>query len=154
MITYLKGDATDPSAKGAKIIAHVCNDQGGWGRGFVLAISKRWKKPETAYREWFNSGSRDDFNLGNVDFVQVKNDILVANMIAQQGYKTSNSIPIRYEALRKCLEEVCEVAKYNSASVHMPRIGCGLSGGSWDIVGPMIEEIFKDVKVFVYDYNS
>lgn len=34
-ITYLKGDATAPQAKGVKLIVHVCNDLGGWGKGFV-----------------------------------------------------------------------------------------------------------------------
>ena len=39
-INYLKGDATEPTKKPA-IICHVCNDIGGWGRGFVLALSKK-----------------------------------------------------------------------------------------------------------------
>lgn len=42
-INYLKGDATNPASAGNKIIVHVCNDIGGWGKGFVMAISKRWK---------------------------------------------------------------------------------------------------------------
>ncbi len=42
-IQYLKGDATSPQAKGTKIIAHICNDIGGWGKGFVLAVSKDGK---------------------------------------------------------------------------------------------------------------
>ena len=45
-IIYLKGDATKPEGLGTKIIAHVCNDVGLWGKGFVLAVSKRWKFPE------------------------------------------------------------------------------------------------------------
>lgn len=49
-ITYLKGDATTPQARGNKIIAHVCNDLGGWGKGFVLAISKRWPEPAAKAR--------------------------------------------------------------------------------------------------------
>ncbi|WP_141207933.1 hypothetical protein [Streptomyces griseorubiginosus] len=32
-ITYTRGDATAPSVKGVKLIAHVCNDIGGWGGG-------------------------------------------------------------------------------------------------------------------------
>ena len=28
VIKYIKGDATQPQAKGNKIIAHVCNDEG------------------------------------------------------------------------------------------------------------------------------
>ncbi|MBV9509840.1 MAG: Appr-1-p processing protein, partial [Caulobacteraceae bacterium] len=52
-ITYLKGDATQPTGKGNKIIAHICNDLGGWGKGFVLALSKRWPQPEAAFRQWY-----------------------------------------------------------------------------------------------------
>lgn len=48
---FLKGDATQPQAKGNKIITHVCNDLGGWGKGFVVAISKRWPEPEIEYRK-------------------------------------------------------------------------------------------------------
>lgn len=35
-IHYVKGDATCPMTPGTKIIAHICNDRGGWGKGFVL----------------------------------------------------------------------------------------------------------------------
>lgn len=57
LIQYLIGDATQPSAGGNKIITHVCNDIGGWGKGFVTAISKQWPQPEKQYRQWFKSGS-------------------------------------------------------------------------------------------------
>lgn len=63
MINYLKGDATNPEISGNKIIAHICNDVGGWGKGFVVAVSKRWKEPELSYREWYKSG--ENFNLGD-----------------------------------------------------------------------------------------
>ena len=32
-INYVKGDATAPSGNGPMIIAHICNDVGGWRRG-------------------------------------------------------------------------------------------------------------------------
>ena len=54
-INYLNGDATNPTGNGNKIIVHICNDIGGWGKGFVMAISKRWKQPEHQYREWFKT---------------------------------------------------------------------------------------------------
>lgn len=31
-IQYIKGDATCPHAEGNKIIAHICNNIGGWGK--------------------------------------------------------------------------------------------------------------------------
>lgn len=93
-ITYLKGDATNPMAKGNKIIAHICNDVGGWGKGFVLAISRKWKEPEKAYRKWYKD--KNDFKLGEVQLIPVTDYISICNMIGQKGTKTaSKGAPIR-----------------------------------------------------------
>ena len=153
-ITYLKGDATCPQAKGAKVICHVCNDIGGWGKGFVLAISKRWKQPEAEYRRWHAAGAAGGFALGAVQFVQVQPDTWVANMVGQRGIKRGRSgPPIRYEAVAECLREVAAKARELGASVHMPRIGCGLAGGEWSRVEPIIVEALcrAGVEVTVYD---
>ena len=63
-LKIIKGDATSPQAKGVKIIAHICNDRGGWGKGFVVAISRRWPEPEEAYRAWHRDRAQNDFSLG------------------------------------------------------------------------------------------
>src|SRR5512135_1507635 len=111
-ITYLKGDATQPQAEGNRIIAHVCNDQGGWGKGFVAAISKRWSEPEAAYRSWYSDRSESDFGLGAIQLVQVEPTQWVANMVAQHGYNTTTSgPPIRYEAVRTCLRKLAVETK-------------------------------------------
>ena len=154
-ITYLRGDATAPSVPGAKVIAHVCNDAGGWGKGFVVAISKRWRAPESDYRAWSRAGS-DTFYLGAVRLVQVESELWVANMIAQHGYKRTNEgPPIRYEALRQSLATLAAEAHTRSASVHMPRIGCGLAGGTWEQVEPLITATLctAGVATFVYDFG-
>jgi O-acetyl-ADP-ribose deacetylase (regulator of RNase III) len=154
-IRYLKGDATVPQAKGKKIIAHICNDLGGWGMGFVLAISKRWQEPEGHYRKWHNE--REEFHLGAAQFVQVEPTIWVANMIGQHGMKTgSKGPPIRYDAVEACLKKVAERAKELGASVHMPRIGCGLAGGKWEKIEPIIERtlLASQIEVFVYDFDG
>lgn len=164
MITYLKGDVTVPQCAGTKIIAHMCNNMGGWGKGFVLAISKRWKQPEDLYRKWHKTkfyhdglGSDDNFCLGNIQLVPIDKYIFVANMIAQQGMKTgSNGPPIRYDALETCLSKLSEMALDIQASVHMPRIGCGLAGGKWEKVEPIIQKTLNNVNVnvYVYDYEG
>lgn len=153
MIEYIKGDATNPIGKGNKIIAHICNDIGGWGKGFVLAISKKWKLPEQEYREWYKS--KENFRLGEIQIIPVTEYISVANMIGQRGIKTgSKGVPIRYDAVEQCLEKVVNEAEKLSASVHMPRIGCGLAGGKWEMIEPIIQRtlISKDIPVVVYDF--
>lgn len=156
-ITYLKGDATLPQAQGTKIIAHICNDIGGWGKGFVLAISRRWSVPEKAYREWYENRMHESFKLGDIQLVKAEESIYVANMIAQHGIRPTSEggAPIRYEAVSDCLEKLCIEAKKLNASVHMPRIGCGLAGGTWDRIETIIMKTLSenDIDVFVYDFE-
>jgi O-acetyl-ADP-ribose deacetylase (regulator of RNase III) len=154
-IHYVRGDATQPRAKGNKVIAHVCNDLGGWGKGFVLAVSRRWPEPEAAYRAWHKDRSKNDFGLGAVQIVQVEPYVWVANMVAQRGMRTgSNGPPIRYEAVRACLNKLAAEARRLGASVHMPRIGCGLAEGRWEMIEPIIldELVSQEVEVMVYDF--
>lgn len=147
MIEYVTGDATKPVGTGPKLLIHVCNDAGGWGAGFVLAVSKRWKEPERAYRAWRN---RPDFTLGRIQVVDVTKSLSVVNMLAQEGYR-GRGPHIRYDALRQCLDAVAELARERGASVHCPRIGCGLAGGRWENVAPLIESALIGVPVHVYD---
>ncbi|CAM5304452.1 hypothetical protein STANM337S_00515 [Streptomyces tanashiensis] len=84
-IAYVRGDATAPQAKGVKIVAHVCNDLGGWGKGFVLALSRRWPEPEAAFRRWHRERAGNDFGLGAAQFVQVEPYVWVANLVGQRG---------------------------------------------------------------------
>ncbi|QFZ21309.1 macro domain-containing protein [Saccharothrix syringae] len=155
-LRIIKGDATSPQAKGPKVIAHVCNDLGGWGKGFVLAISKRWPEPERAYRSWHRARAGNDFALGATQLVQVRPDTWVANMVAQHGIRTgSGGPPIRYDAVARCLATLADHALRLGASVHMPRIGCGLAGGKWELVEPLVTEALsaRDVPTTVYDFD-
>ena len=157
MIHYLKGDATQPTVKGVKIIAHICNDMGAWGAGFVMALSKRWLQPELSYRRI----RQVDRNLGVVQLVNVQEDpdgkiIYVANMIAQHNVRPMvvdnvQIPPIRYDALATCLRKLGDDAHQYEATVHMPRIGCGLAGGDWTTVEKLINECCPNIDVYVYD---
>lgn len=163
-IEYRVGDATRPKGDGTKVIAHICNDAGMWGAGFVVAVSKRWELPERQYRNAYRD-EKTALKLGDVQMVKIPREytvgegqIVVANMVAQAGTGFRNGPPIRYDALKQCLGQIALWAMTGSgvvgfASVHMPRIGTGLAGGTWDKIEPLIEEqvTFWDVPVIVYD---
>lgn len=154
-ITYVTGDATEPIGSDPKILVHVCNDRGRWGKGFVVAISKRWKEPEAAFRRWYSEGGADPFELGQVLIVAVADELWVANLVGQEGMGAKAGVPpVRYEAIARGLERVAEFAQQHGASVHMPRIGCGLAGGKWEEIEPVIERtlLAKGVAVTVYDF--
>ena len=110
MISCVNGDATLPVGGGNKIIAHVCNNVGAWGKGFVLSLSKEHPLSEKEYRSWYQERppwDKKPFALGEVQLVQTKESVWVANMIGQHGILEKNGVPpIRYDALRYCLQEV------------------------------------------------
>lgn len=164
MINYVNGDATLPTGSGNKLIVHIVNDLGKWGNGFVVALSKRWKMPELAYREWYKNKSKNDFISGAIQVVAVEPDIHVVNMIAQHGISMyiKNGIvdeiaeevpPIRYDALHDCLSKVCAIAKKHNMTVHGPRFGAGLAGGDWTLIEKIINDelISNGVSVTIYD---
>jgi len=146
-INYVKGDATSPQGEGLKIIPHICNNVGGWGAGFVLALSRKWSEPEKIYR------AKKLYNLGDVDFVYVEEGIFVANMIAQNdvisNLRTGQKAPIRYYALTEALYKVNEFAEENNGSIHAPMFGSGLAGGDWNKIEDILRRI-TTVPVTIY----
>ena len=160
MITYLKGSATEPQGVGNKVVAHVCNDIGAWGRGFVLSLSKKWPEAERSYRRWYQEQDEvDEYKpmiLGKVMLVPVADGITVANMIGQHGIlrKEGCAPPIRYGAIEECLLQVATFARDTTATVHMPRFGCGLAGGKWSLIEPIVQRALHDIDVFVYDLEG
>jgi hypothetical protein len=63
---YVIGDATAPQGDGPRVIVHVCNDVGKWGKGLVLALSGRWPEAEGRYRARYQGEESTPFALGGV----------------------------------------------------------------------------------------
>jgi len=156
-LRYIIGDATRPEGTGPQLLVHVCNDIGGWGRGFVMALSKVSRKPEEAYKRWSAGETDQPFQLGEVQFVYVSEEFTVANLIGQHDIARRNrptaEPPVRYEAIRRGLRQVRALAQTRGGSVHMPRIGAGLAGGDWGRIESIILEelVAHGLPVTVYD---
>ena len=159
MLTYRTGDAMQPDGTDSRILVHVCNDQGHWGAGFVVALSRRFKQPEAAYRAWATgkTDTQEPFELGRVQFVDVEPGLWVANLIGQHDIarqaRPASRPPVRYDAIREGLGQVRAVAQAHQASVHMPRIGAGLTGGDWTVIEGIVQEelVNQGIPVTVYD---
>lgn len=155
-LSYLVGDATDPHHDGTAVIAHIGNNKGGWGKGFSGALSRRWPLAERYYRDWHRHGRafNPPFELGEVQLLQVTDELWVATMIAQDGYRSAaNPVPLDLTALRRCLRTLADEATRLPASVHAPRIGTGLGGGDWNDIEPLIGAtlLAAGVPTTVYD---
>lgn len=159
MIKYVVGDATLPSSRPA-VIVHVVNDCGKWGAGFSGALGRRYPWAETSFRVWAAGGpdclAEPRYRLGRAFVCGVGEPVLaVAHLCAQRGVGTDRR-RVDYDALGQALCNAVERVKvfYPGASFHMPRIGCGLAGGRWGDVEPLIEEHLGQFDVTVYDLES
>jgi O-acetyl-ADP-ribose deacetylase (regulator of RNase III) len=174
MVNYIVGDATEPVVdSGIRIIVHINNDCGAWGGGFTAALSKKWSQPEEKYREWHSYvlNNMSFLPLGQIQLVEIPlyrggAPLYVANMIAQHKFvSVDNPVAVRYNELAKCLHSLNEWAKNMVAmrkemiktedkcvvTFHMPRIGCGIAGGDWNTVLPIISILSNGNEVYVYD---
>lgn len=168
-IKYVKGDATWPAPDDkTKVILHCCNDLGGWGSGFVVALSNRYLNVDVAYRNWFHqTGAVSPFDilyesskvpgLGEIQVLELSPKLLLCNMIGQHGVgHLGVTPPIRYEAFEQgfqALNDFFSLMDITDASIHCPRLGCGLAGGDWAKVSDLLMEHFvsNSFPVTVYD---
>lgn len=152
-IKFVHGDVLDARGSEPKIICQLVNDQARtWGGGVARSTARKFPNAQRAFAAWIISIPRSK-RLGEVHFTDAAESVFIASLVGQQGYGESSAPRIRYTALERCLERVVEFASERSASVHMPRIGSGTSGGSWDTVEEMIRStlVADGVPVTVYD---
>jgi O-acetyl-ADP-ribose deacetylase (regulator of RNase III) len=151
---FAKGNAANPIGGGFRYILQVCNDTGAYGAGFSGVLSRRWPMIESNYRQWWRSRN-GELQLGDIQVVQVQSDTAVINMIGQHGIgpDEDGNPPIRYDGLEKALSNAGVLISDEKGTAHMPRIGCGLAGGSWDLVEPLVVEQLskRGINVTVYD---
>lgn len=152
MLHYLIGSATDP-IKTPALLPHIVNNKGRWGSGYVIAVSKKDKKPEEMYYRWYKREKEEgkDLPLGAVQICPYVDGCEVANMVGQHDTKPiDGEPPIRYESLRQALKSVYHYAGQNNLTVHMPRIGAQRSGGDWNQIEAIIKEEMGDIETYVY----
>lgn len=158
---YLTEDVMEEDMMTPVIVAHICNDVGKWGAGFTKTLSGEWPEAETHYRVWYQNRGHNDFRLGSIQHVSVGSSIWVVNMVAQMGVGTAQ-VRVRYWAVEACLKLLSDFARACEADrqhqdihteIHMPKIGCGLGGGDWDCMEPLIQEHLVDegTKVIVHE---
>lgn len=138
-ILYTVHDATQPLNFGPlpKAIAHVCNNLGQWGSGFVLAINKAYGLgPREFYKKYIQDCTENgNFPLGDVYTYHTSSGIHILNMIAQDNRREEPPY-IDYNALYDCMRNI------EIPLIQMPTIGIGIGGGEWKEVSKTIRRGF------------
>ena len=152
-IRVVHGDIFRPRGSGPKILCQMVNDRATkWGGGVARKMASRYPDAETSFAGQFVEIPRNH-RLGTVVFAKATEDITVASLIAQEGFGRSLFPRIRYRALAQCLETISTRALNKNESVHMPKIGTGVSGGDWLTIEELLDDTFvrAGVPVTVYE---
>lgn len=130
-------------------IAHGVNCQGGFGSGIAGQIAKIYPEVKESYLRQFDFG----WGLGQVDGVKTDSGKYVFNCATQFEYGYDGKKYVNYGAVYECLKYVRNFCKNRDIKVlGLPRIGCGLAGGDWNVVKALIEEIFDgSMEVIIYE---
>jgi hypothetical protein len=165
MPTYIEGDLFDDAFDRPTIIAHVCNDKGGWGSGFVIPLAERFPESAACYRAWHANKFEKEhidhligwsthpiFARGQTQYVRVQEDTIVANMVAQT---LGGARPLFYNDLARCMDHVADFDPDLNHRIVCPMFGSGLAGGDWNVVERLIEDCWErrgiDVTVYYFE---
>lgn len=131
------------------VIVQSCNCCGPMG-GLAGAIKRKWPIVEEAYLALLASKPKKEnfLFLGDYQLIEVKYDqLFVCNVFGQLNI-SSTERQTEYCALNEGLRKFKEwwhVISCDSINVYFPYLfGCGLGGGSWEIVSNIIDYHFPD----------
>lgn len=139
----IKGDLLDITEG---IICHQVNCQRVAGAGLALQIRKKWPG-------WYDAFLEQPPKLGKCWLLQTyttKRSSWIASLYAQEFY--GSGLQTSYSAFERALSSLQEMqnmdlngSRFGPHQVYVPRgIGCGLAGGDWNVIEPLIERYFPN----------
>ena len=153
MIKHIKCDIFK---SGADVICHQVNCQGVMGSGIARQVKEKYPSVyETYYELCKLYKDKPSELLGCVLTRNVRNEIRIDNLFAQENFGYNGKCYTDYNALRKCLNLVAN--SYSNKTIAIPYLmGCCRGGGDWNIVYKMIEEVFadSDCEILICEYNG
>lgn len=157
MITrYIKGDITETELK---YIAHGVNCQNKMGSGVAKALFTKFPNIKSEYHDYLNGLSYIKYSveLGEVQTVLSKNKVIF-NCFTQWNYGYDGKKYVNYSAIVKSFINLLDKVGYEIAFGHpiaIPKIGCGLAGGDWNIVEQLINDtVGDDLEIWVYELED
>jgi len=116
------------------IIGHQVNMQGIMGAGLAKQIADIYPVVYEKYIEDYQNRK-----LGDVLTVAINQRLVIANIFGQENIGT-DEVQTDYGALADGFLLLNQYAQVTNLPVYLPEgIGCGLAGGNWETVKPLIQ---------------
>lgn len=148
MTEVVFGDAVQALQDGRiQVLGHQVNLDGVMGAGIARQIARTWPVVLTSYRAALHDNA---LTLGGAHIVSVGPNQWVAN-IAGQRRPARWGRATDYEALAAGLDVMAAFLQAHDATGGIPYgIGCGLAGGDWAVVEPLIHRAFASSRLTLF----
>jgi len=133
------------------IIGHQVNCQMVMGAGIAKQIRDLYP---AVYNEYMTVMGKAPINarLGRCQMVVVSPTLLFANLFGQFDYRPRGIVHTDYTALAMALRNLARwqntFVKKDEFPIYLPYgMGCGLAGGSWEIVEGIVRDAIPDATI-------
>jgi len=145
-----------------KFIAHGVNCQGAMGSGVAKVLYEKYPEVREQYMLAAPGNILFEDVLGEHVFIEVEPNKFVINCYTQLNYGRDGKKYVNYWAIAKVFHDLSmcsSVANENNNHIRshdimrlaIPKIGCGLAGGDWDIVEAIINDAVENrLEIWVY----
>lgn len=142
-VKVIQGSILAPENAGLRFVLNVANLEGKAESPLYPVFDKKWPTVKREVKGWFNTRT-GAYKLGAVNTTAVQSDTWVLNMLCQDKELNTDK-----SALQTCLKEVCKMAKYEKASVHVSTL---LTDSVPDLTDLLKTELVENgVSVYFYE---
>lgn len=140
----IKGSILAPENAGLRFVLSITNLAGkADGNPMYPTFEKKWVKVKQEARGWY-ANKTGAYKLGAVNTTAVQSDTWVIHLLAQ-----NEDLQTDAPALEKCLREVCKMAKYERATVHVSTLLTNAVPELTDLLRTQLVE--QGVSVYFYE---
>ena len=128
------------------VILHGCNCFNTMGAGIAKYL--RGKFPNV-YAVDCATKRGDKNKLGTCSRAVISHNLHILNCYTQYNYGREKKLYANYIAIDECFKRIA--ADYDTTwEIRMPRIGCGLAGGDWEVIGALVVNNFNKHNTNIY----
>lgn len=145
-VKVIKGSILAPENSGLRFVLNVNNMGGTADNPLYPLFDKKWPKVKQEAKGWFNTRT-GAYKLGATNTTAVQSDVWVIHLLCQDVTK-DDKLVTDAKAVATCLKEVCKLAKYERATVHVSNM---LTDAVPELTGALNAELIdKGISVYVY----
>lgn len=152
---YVKGDLVKMLDNGEfDAIIHGCNCFCKMKSGIARQITDRW--PSVAEADLLTiKGDKSKLGTSQMCYVKTKTTAgIVINAYTQYYYGHDGKQYVDYNAIEDVFSKLNSYRSFRLLTFGIPKIGCGLAGGDWEVVSSIIEGATPDLNITVVEYEK